>query len=240
MVNKNKNMKISVCLASYNGEKYIKEQLSSILKQLSPEDEVIVSDDSSSDNTIKIIESFNNNQIKLYRNQQFKSPIYNFENAIKNSSGDVIVLSDQDDVWENNKLDIIRNRFKNIDNNIVELYNGICIDEFGNKKYDDLFIYLNQKQGFFRNIYKNSFIGCNMAFKSSLKKHILPFPKNIPMHDSWIGLCGYLFGNVNFVDYKIFRYRLHSSNYTGKKTSIKQKIKWRFSLIFNLIKRYFI
>ena len=83
-----------------------------------------------------------------------------------------------------------------------------------------------------------SFIGCNIAFNKELLEFILPFPKNIPMHDMWIGSCAYLFGRVEFVDEKIFSYRLHDNNFTGKKTSLINKIKWRFRLIKNLITRY--
>ena len=74
-------MKISVCMATYNGEKYIKEQLDSILSQIGKNDEVIVSDDSSTDNTIEIVKSFNDSRIKIFENQTFKSPVYNFENT---------------------------------------------------------------------------------------------------------------------------------------------------------------
>ena len=89
---------ISVCMATYNGEKYIEEQLKSILSQLGENDEVIVSDDSSTDNTLAIVESFNDVRIKIFPNNKFHSPIFNFENALKQATGDYIFLSDQDDV----------------------------------------------------------------------------------------------------------------------------------------------
>ena len=74
---------ISVCMATYNGEKYIKEQLSSILSQLSEKDEIIVSDDSSTDKTVEIIESFQDKRIKILKNNKFRQPNLNFENALK-------------------------------------------------------------------------------------------------------------------------------------------------------------
>ena len=88
---------ISVCIATYNGEHYINQQLKSILSQLSYNDEIIISDDSSNDKTINIIESFNDKRIKLLKYQKYFNPIYNFENTLKNVSGDYIFLSDQDD-----------------------------------------------------------------------------------------------------------------------------------------------
>ncbi len=99
---------ISVCMATRNGEKYIKRQLESILIQLTPDDEVVISDDSSSDRTVNIIKGFSDHRIYLYENNTFFSPIFNIENALKKASGEIIVLSDQDDVWLDNKIAVIR------------------------------------------------------------------------------------------------------------------------------------
>lgn len=231
-------MKISICMATYNGEKYIKEQLDSILHQLNENDELIISDDSSTDKTLEIIKSYNDKKIKLFEKQNFKSPIFNFENAIKNASGDIIILADQDDIWHENKLQIIKKSFTNINKPSLKLFNGDCIDAQKNIVNEDLFIYLNAKQGFIRNIIKNSFIGCNIAFTKHLLNYALPFPKNIPMHDSWLGLCAYMFGDVEFVDEKIFSYRLHENNFTSKKNSLFRKLQIRYILIKNLFLRY--
>ena len=98
---------ISVCMASYNGEKYIKQQIDSILKQLSDEDELVISDDGSTDNTLSVIQSIHDKRIKLIHNQGEHGYSRNFENALKNSKGDYIFLSDQDDVWKDNKVETI-------------------------------------------------------------------------------------------------------------------------------------
>jgi len=230
-------MKLSICIATYNGGKHIKQQLESILHQISDDDELIISDDSSTDNTISIIKSFQDHRIILYENQKFQSPIFNFENAIKHSKGDIIVLSDQDDIWRSNKIQLIRSTINN-DEILLRMYNGNCIDNNETIIQSNLFDYIGVQYGLLSNIKKNSFIGCNIAFSSKLKNIILPFPKDIPMHDMWIGSCAYLFGEVKFIDEKIFSYRLHDNNYTGAKTSFIQKFKWRIKLIKNLIKRY--
>lgn len=94
---------ISVCMATYNGEKYIKEQIDSILKQLGSDDELVISDDGSSDGTIDIILGYHDPRIHLYKGS-FHSPAFNFENALKNATGDFIFLSDQDDIWYDNKV----------------------------------------------------------------------------------------------------------------------------------------
>lgn len=97
---------ITVCIATFNGEKYIREQLNSILFQLSLQDEVIVSDDGSTDNTISIIKSFNDKRIKIIDGVYRHSPTLNFENALKEAKGDYIFLADQDDVWKDDKVKI--------------------------------------------------------------------------------------------------------------------------------------
>ena len=126
-------MKISVCLATYNGEKYIKEQLDSILPQLSANDEIIISDDNSTDDTINIIRSLNDERIKIYVNKT-KGIVKNFENALNNASGDIIFLSDQDDVWKNDKVKKILSAFSS-DNSLTLVFsNAEIIDENGISK----------------------------------------------------------------------------------------------------------
>ena len=94
---------ISVCIATYNGQEYIADQLKSILCQLKSDDEVLISDDNSIDDTLKIVQSFQDKRIIIYNNN-FKSPIKNFEFLILQSKGDIIFLSDQDDIWVSNKV----------------------------------------------------------------------------------------------------------------------------------------
>lgn len=230
-------MTISICMATYNGEKYIKEQLDSILFQLGSEDELIISDDSSSDSTIEIIKSYKDERIKVYENQKFKSPIFNFENVLKHVRGDIVVLSDQDDLWESDKLEVIRKSFA-IENSQIALkmYNGRCIDGKGDIIEDSLFKYLNVRDGLLQNIFKNSFIGCNIAFTKKLLDVSLPFPNTIPMHDMWLGCNAYIYGSVEFVESKVFNYRVHSQNYSIRDTSFLQKLYWRYSLVLNLLK----
>ncbi|WP_457743351.1 glycosyltransferase family 2 protein [Sulfurimonas sp.] len=233
-------MKISICIATYNGEKYLKQQLDSILDQLENEDEVIISDDGSTDNTLEIIKSCQDSRVQVYDTEVFQSPIFNFENALKYTSGDIIVLCDQDDIWEKNKLATIKQSFEDCLPTTVALrmYNGRCIDENGVVIEDDLFEYLHIREGFFQNIVKNSFIGCNIAFTRALLEKVLPFPKKIPMHDVWLGTNAYLYGEVKFIDKKVFRYRIHKNNYSLKNNSLMQKVKWRVNLVSSLIQRY--
>ena len=104
---------LSVCLATYNGSKYIKGQIESILPQLSPEDELIVSDDASTDETSNTVLSINDNRIRLVTNESVHGITGNFENAINLAKGDYVFLSDQDDKWLPNKVELFMAEFKN-------------------------------------------------------------------------------------------------------------------------------
>ena len=113
---------ISVCIATYNGENFIKAQLDSILCQISLTDEIVISDDSSSDNTIRIIKSYDDPRIKLFEGNTFHCPIFNFQNALKNSIGDFIFLSDQDDIWIKNKVSTMMKELQNSDLGFLNEY----------------------------------------------------------------------------------------------------------------------
>jgi len=233
--------KISVCIASYNGEQYIQDQLNSILSQLKPKDEIIISDDNSTDRTIEIIKSMGDNRIKLFEGAGFKNPIKNFEFAISKSSGDYIFLSDQDDVWKDNKIEEVIRYFHEGYNLVMT--DCIVVDQSLNPIINSYFLENNSGAGFLKNLIKNSFIGCCMAFESKLKDYILPFPENIPMHDVWIGLMATLKGKVKFLDKPLILYRRHGSNFspTSKKSKFNTytKVLFRVQIIKAIISRFY-
>ena len=226
--------RFSIAIATYNGEKYIKEQLDSIIKQINKDDEIIVSDDGSSDKTIDIIKSYKDKRIKILSGPK-KGIISNFENAISNCNGKYIVLSDQDDIWLDNKLDVLLRCFEKYDCILHDCY----IVNGNNTKiiYDSFFDYRKSRKGIVKNIIKNSYIGCCMAFKSEFKKYILPIPKNIEMHDQWIGLCCEKFGKVCFVKNKLIYYRRHENTATNfKHNSFLRMLRNRINIFINLNK----
>ena len=118
---------ISVCIATYNGERYIVEQIKSILCQINSDDEIVISDAGSTDNTVKEIASINDDRIKLLtyngNTSAPKSSVFtkmdavrlNFENALSNSKGDIIFLADQDDIWMSNKVQRCLNELDKFD-----------------------------------------------------------------------------------------------------------------------------
>lgn len=228
----------SVCIPTYNGEKYIREQLESILVQLEPEDEVIISDDSSTDNTIEIIKSINDTRIKLFLGNSFKSPIFNLENALYHSTGDIIFLADQDDIWKKGKVDKIVELMNNYDCVVTD---ATVVDKEFNVIEQSFFSLNKSKKGLLRNLIKNGYLGCCMAFNRKILEKSLPFPKDIPMHDSWIGLVAEKYGCVLFLNESYLFYRRHGENasITSEKSSrsLLLKILDRIRLLKNIIHR---
>lgn len=229
---------ISVCIATYNGENFIKAQLDSILCQISLTDEIVISDDSSSDNTIRIIKSYDDPRIKLYEGNTFHSPIFNFENALKNSIGDFIFLSDQDDIWIKNKVSTMMKELQNSDLVISDAH---IIDSKENIISESFYRLNKSSSGIMSNILNNSYLGCTMAFNANFKSTILPFPNSIPMHDIWIGNIISVKGTVRFIDDKLIKYRRHSGNAspTAEKSSYSYfyRAYYRIQLIYNIITR---
>ena len=183
---------ISVCIATYNGEKYIKEQLLSILPQLGKKDEVIISDDHSTDNTLDIVKGLNDNRIKIVMNNREKGYTSNFENALSYAIGDYIFLSDQDDIWMSNKVDYCIAELKEYD---LVVSDAILINSKGEKIDDSFFYKRNVYYTWLGNIFKFGFLGCCMAFKMNVLKKALPFPKKhlYCTHDNWIFLVAQSF-----------------------------------------------
>ena len=144
---------VSVCIAAYNGEQYIKAQLDSILCQLSDGDEVVISDDGSTDRTIEIIKGYGSDTIVLLENQSFKSPIFNFENALKHAKNEIIFLSDQDDLWEENKVTTMLKHLQNCD---LVMSDASIIDADGRELNSSFYTLNNSTSGLFNNLIKNS------------------------------------------------------------------------------------
>ena len=227
-------------MASYNGASYIKKQIESILPQLSGEDELVISDDASTDNTLKIIQSFRDNRIVLL-SASVHSPVYNFENALKKAKGDYIFLTDQDDVWMADKVERIIEKFKKNPNVELILHNRSLID--GNDVLMKSNVYpigVNiLTTSLFNHLYKNRFMGCCMAFRKELLRFALPFPSKLPMHDSWLGLLAQFRGTSLYIDQPLILYRRHSSNVTTGHSpySVFFRVIYRMRLLYKLIYR---
>jgi glycosyltransferase involved in cell wall biosynthesis len=231
-------MKLSVCMATFNGEKFLTEQLESILPQLAAEDELIISDDSSTDKTLAIIESLRDQRVQVYTGNTFFNPLYNFENALKRSRGEIIVLADQDDVWLEGKLEVVKQTLaRRLSTIYTVVLDGYITDEQGDITSQSIFETIGSGTGILKNLYDNTYMGCCMAFTRELLEIALPFPTGIPMHDSWLGLLSESYGTVDFVPVKTIRYRRHAGNRSFQPPKTSQQIKWRYFLALNLLKR---
>lgn len=221
-------MKISVALCTYNGEKYLKEQIDSILQQTHAVDEIVVCDDGSSDKTISILQEYSSlypSIFKIHKNEVNLRSVKNFEKAITLCTGEIIFLSDQDDVWERNKVEIMVEYFNNHSDIHAIFTNGTIIDE-NNKPIKTYTVWdapkFIEEKGNKVNHYKilthlgNYATGASMAFKKELKERILPFPiiENFH-HDEWIALVAAKKNALGYINTKLFAYRCHQNQQVG-------------------------
>ena len=205
---------ISVCMATHNGEKYIREQIDSILKQLGKSDELVISDDGSMDSTIEIIKSYNDSRIKVY---SLKSPTgllgheyatLNFENALKNAKGDYIFLSDQDDLWTDDKVEVCMKYLQTYDYVVSDAYvtdgnlNVISVTRFLKEEK----IHFNK---YLAVVFSTPYQGSCAAFRRSVLDKAMPFPNGIQSHDRWIGNVAAFYFKYKIVPERLIYYRRH-------------------------------
>lgn len=206
-------MNVSICIAAYNGAKFIEEQILSIINQVSGDWEIIVCDDNSNDNTVDVVKSFYNPRIKIYQNTERLGYTLNFEKAISLATKEYIFLSDQDDIWTNDKIKIMT---QHLAKNDLVISNAKIINQNGEILAQSYFQLRKSKKGFIRNLIKPGFLGCTLAFKKKMLKFIMPFPKTEGKpeiaHDYWIALSGLLFFKTKWVQEPLIFYRRHENN----------------------------
>jgi len=208
---KDESMSVSVCMAVHNGSSFIKDQVDSILPQLHAQDELVISDDGSSDDTLEILRSYSDERIKILSIQKFGSPVKNFEFALSHCQNDFIFLSDQDDIWHPEKIKSMLQVLSTFDL-------AVCDCRIVNGELSTIrnsFFELNSsKKGLLKNFFKSSFVGCCMAFRKEVLTKALPFPAGITMHDQWIGLVAQRYFRVNFIPQILVDHRRHGGNYS--------------------------
>lgn len=223
-------MKISVALCTYNGERFLEEQLQSIAAQTRPPDEVIVSDDASADGTVSLLHDFaqrNALSIRVSVNKRPLGVLKNFEKAIGMCGGDVIFLCDQDDVWHPDKMRIqsdlmadetvvmVFSEAVTVTHDLEPLLPRMSSATFTERAKtglsSDLFGFLLER---------NIVTGMTMAIRSSALKVAVPFPTDIPetIHDGWLAVVASLMGRCVFVDKPLVKYRQHPNQIIGANT----------------------
>ena len=239
-------MKISVCIGTLNGGKYIKEQLESIICQLNENDEIIISDNGSIDDTIDIINHINSPLIKLshfknvIKNNTSKSYAItsNFENALKMATGDYIFLCDQDDIWHPNKVNHCINELQKNKINLL-LHDAQVVNSNKEELMDSYFSISNPNNSLFINLFKNSFLGCCMVFDSKVLEKSLPFPKKLIAHDMWIGFISIYYFKIGIVNRKLIKYRRHNHNASQSSLSSTNNIYFKLAYRIQFLAQFF-
>lgn len=231
---------ISVCIATYNGERYIQKQIESILPQLDSSDEIVISDDKSKDNTLSKIKEINDARIRVIINEGPHGFTPNFQNAIRHANGDVIFTADQDDVWLDDKVKICMQELEKYD---LVVSDAVVVDVNLNVIEKSFWHKRKPFFTFWGNMLKCGHLGCCLAFKKNMLTKLLPFPINYKKcpHDLWIIMIGLAFYNTKFYKSPLIYYRRHSNNVSNAgfkdETSIGFKISYRLYLLIQLIKR---
>ena len=218
-------MRISIAMATYNGAAHIQQQLESFLSQTYPPDEVVVCDDCSTDETIEILESFRENApftVAIQRNEKNLGYTKNFEKALQNCSGELIFLSDQDDVWFPNKVERVTDVFLAHPDKLLVIHDGELVDEnlvsHGATKLRQI------KKGYGTD--KSFVTGALTAIRSSFLPYIIPIPLGIIGHDRWIHNLARLVKTRIVIDQALQLIRRHSSNTSTWVASSVHRISW--------------
>lgn len=227
------NPKIEILLATYNGEKYVGEQIDSIINQTYRNWILLIRDDNSKDRTLEILKEYEkkDNRIKVIEDKKGNLEfVKNFEELLNNSKEDWVMFSDQDDYWLENKLEIYINELNKLLKEEIEepllLHSNsfvcddnleIIKDEFINSKIANKY---NEDDFYFAYFVQGSTVLINRAIIDLA----LPFSKNVTVHDRYFHLLAEFFGKRIFINESLIKYRQHSNNKIGAKTSIISKI----------------
>jgi glycosyltransferase involved in cell wall biosynthesis len=237
-------MKLSVCIATYNGALHIKTQVDSILKQLGRHDQVVIVDDASTDSTISILYEYKDPRIEIYRNKSNIGAALTFNKALQLAQGQLIFLSDQDDCWDENKVRIIKDIFLKQDVDLIIHDARVVSGE--HIVYPSLFIHHGSGPGIFKNILSNTYTGCCMVFRKDVLKKVLPISSRVGLgHDAWIGILSEFFNfRTIFIKEKLIDFNRHGFNASSMKRRpilliIRDRIHFISALIWHIIKDKF-
>ena len=226
-------MGVSVCLATYNGSNYIYDQLQSILIQLNKDDEIIIVDDCSTDNTVQIIKNFNDVRIKIFKNDVNKGYVYSFSRSMELAKNIFIFLSDQDDIWIKGRREIMVDKI--IENNCLLLssnFETFQVDTSKTKPSKSKLKNGDSKK-YYKNIWnlflgKRDYFGCTMLIRKEFLPKILPIPSFVECHDWWISIAANLLNsNFHMEETTVLR-RIHNNNSSNIKRKLIVRLTGRF------------
>lgn len=227
-------------MAAYQGERYITSQLESVLAQLYASDEAIIVDDGSTDSTSLKVSALDDPRLLLIKNERNQGVLRAFETALSRASGDIVFLSDQDDLWLPSKVERILEEFALDRDVMVVASDAQLIDENGVRIGDSFYAQRGKfTAGLWSNLLIGKFHGSTMAFRSAVLRRALPFPPGRQVHhDTWIGCVNTLSGGkTKYIAEPLIAYRRHSSNVTGRvKLNNLTRLNVRLQTLFGLAK----
>lgn len=207
----------SVCLASYRGGRYIKEQLESILTQLGPDDELVIVDDASPDNTVEQIRTFQDGRIRLIEAAVNQGYVRSFEQAALAAKGEYILLADQDDVWVPGRLELMIGALQ------ASMVVATNFDVLGGGPRPNIPRLRNEdSRRHAANILGilvgyRAYYGCGMGFRRDMLPMFTPVPRYLgESHDLWLAICGNLAGSMRHLDESTLLRRIHDDNATPR------------------------
>jgi glycosyltransferase involved in cell wall biosynthesis len=215
---------ISIALCTFNGEKYLRKQLDSLVSQTYPNLEIVAVDDQSTDQTWEILQEYHHRYPKFtcLRNSSNLGLQRNFEKALKHCHGEWIAISDQDDIWDKDKIQ----KLYDISHGNILVYHD---SEFIKENEESMDIFMSEKLNFVRGKNPKPFLlfncvsGHSMLFHHSLLEKALPFPE-VGFYDHWLAFVASHWGNIDFIQEPLVKYRQHSNNVTdvlGKSKQLK-------------------
>jgi glycosyltransferase involved in cell wall biosynthesis len=241
---------ISVCIPTYNGSLHIERQLRTILDQIGPRDEVVISDDRSTDDTLAIVRHMGDRRVKVFTHPPVENPyrgpsrtiyaIYrNVEHALTKARGEVIFLADQDDEWLPDKVVRVMKEFKRgvelvlHDNTVVDGRGDVVMDSYFER-------FSHPDRNWLHFALKGFYQVSAMAFTREVARRALPFPRMVLAHDQWIACVEWTHGRrISFVHQPLMLYRRHGENFsecTGQShNSLGFKLKYRIDMLRALL-----
>jgi glycosyltransferase involved in cell wall biosynthesis len=232
---------ISVAMATWQGRAHLDEQLDSVLAQLGPDDELVVSDDGSTDGTWEelLARAADDGRIRISRTARRLGVVGNFANALASVHGDIVLLSDQDDVWLPGRVDYFRLRFAEDPDCLLLQVDAEIVDAEGRSTGITFFQLRRCGPGRWRNFVHNTYQGCSLGFRRGLLDVALPFPAGLPMHDGWLGLLAETVGHVSFEPVVLLRHRRHDGNRSALTHAPWNRVLlWRLALADAYLRRW--
>lgn len=230
-------MNLTVCIATFNGVKYLDEQICSVLDNLRDGDEIIILDDCSNDGTWDLICNYTDPRIKVYKNDKNLGHVRTFGKLLELSTHEIVVLCDQDDIWSQGRLELMRSAL--CGSHACLVTGNLQSIDSGGQRLNCLKTEINVNDSgknllnIIRIIVGNSpYFGCVMALRRELIKKVLPIPSYIESHDLWIALCANVIQRNMHIEQIVLYRRIHGANASLSGRPFVNKVISRILLTF--------